>query len=148
VFSTCGGAAIYRLSALGDVGQLDGDFFTYLSTRMELSSPARGLEVPLHARAVAYYVGGGTNKKRGSLELFHTQRNNLALVVKNYSADGWSRTAPASFRSSYGSCSAASGRGARLCTCGRRHFASVRGRSLSAVRYSACAGRRRPSRQA
>jgi len=86
IFWACGTAALYRRSALQEVGLLDEDFFAHmeeidLAWRLHLAG-YHGLRVP---RGVVYHYSGNTlpNSERWKMYLNH--RNSLICLVKNYS---------------------------------------------------------------
>jgi GT2 family glycosyltransferase len=87
VFSACGGAAIYRRTAIEDVGPFDEDFFAYLED-VDWGFRARllGWGCRYVPRSVAYHVGAATTGRMGDLELYLNRRNQIALVVKNLPA--------------------------------------------------------------
>lgn len=85
IFSTCAAAALYRLSALQDVGTFDEDFFCYcedvdLGFRLRLGGyPA--LFVP---DAEAYHVGSATTGgKHSNTSIYYGHRNMVWVFVKN-----------------------------------------------------------------
>ncbi len=87
VFSACGGAALYRLSAFRKVGGFDEKFFMYvedidLGFRLQLSgSPCRF--VP---EAIAEHVGSGTTGENSDFNVYHGHRNLTAAYLKNMPA--------------------------------------------------------------
>jgi len=84
VFSACGGAALYRRSALREVGLFDEDFFAYLEdVDWGFRAQLRGWKCRYVPSSVAYHVGAATTSRQGGLEVFLARRNQLALVVKN-----------------------------------------------------------------
>jgi GT2 family glycosyltransferase len=85
VFGACAGAAMYRRAALDDVGLLDEDFFMYLcDADWGFRAQLAGWSSRYVPAAVVYHMGGATSGPSSSFELFHVQRNNFALVLKNY----------------------------------------------------------------
>ncbi len=85
VFSPCAAAAMYRRSALLDVGGFDEDYFCYsedvdLGFRLRLAS-YRCLYVP---SSVAQHVGSGTTGGQHSdFAVYHGHRNLVWTFVKN-----------------------------------------------------------------
>ncbi len=85
VFSPCAAAALYRRSALDQVGGFDEDYFCYvedvdLGFRLRLDG-YRCLYVP---QAVAHHVGSGTTGGRHSdFALYHGHRNLVWTFIKD-----------------------------------------------------------------
>ena len=85
IFSPCAAAALYRRSALLEVGGFDEDFFCYsedvdLGFRLRLAG-CRCLYVPL---SVAHHVGSGTTGGQHSdFSVYHGHRNLVWTFVKN-----------------------------------------------------------------
>ena len=84
VFSPCAAAALYRRSALLEVGGFDDDFFCYvedvdLGFRLRLAG-YRCLYVPL---SVVHHVGSGTTGgKNSDFSVYHGHRNLVWTFVK------------------------------------------------------------------
>ncbi len=95
VFGACGGAALYRRSAIEEVGPFDERFFAMLedvdwSFRAQLQG-----WVSLYApAAVAYHAGSATAGAFSEFSLYHNWRNTVWVVAKNYPASGMLRHAP------------------------------------------------------
>lgn len=85
VFSPCAAAALYRRSAMLEVGGFDEDYFCYvedvdLGFRLRLAG-YRCLYVP---QSVAYHVGSGTTGGQHSeFALYHGHRNLVWTFVKD-----------------------------------------------------------------
>jgi GT2 family glycosyltransferase len=85
VFSPCAGAALYRRSALLEVGSFDEDYFCYvedvdLGFRLRLAG-YRCLHVP---SSVAHHVGSGTTGGQHSdFAVYHGHRNLVWTYVKD-----------------------------------------------------------------
>lgn len=85
IFSPCAAAALYRRSALLDVGGFDEDFFCYaedvdLGFRLRLAG-YRCLYVP---QSVVHHVGSGTTGgKHSEFSVYHGHRNLVWAFVKN-----------------------------------------------------------------
>ena len=84
VFSACGGAALYRLSAFRKVGGFDESFFMYvedidLGFRLQLAgAPCRF--VP---EAIAEHIGSATTGTNSDFNVYHGHRNLTAAYLKN-----------------------------------------------------------------
>ena len=85
VFSPCAAAALYRRSALLEVGGFDEDFFCYvedvdLGFRLRLAG-YRCLYVP---KSVVHHVGSGTTGgKNSDFSVYHGHRNLMWTFVKD-----------------------------------------------------------------
>lgn len=84
VFGASGGASIYRLDALRDVGLFDEDFFAYyedvdLSFRMQL----RGWKITYCPSAIVFHEIGGTSKKISGFGVYQTFKNFPHIFLKN-----------------------------------------------------------------
>ncbi len=85
IFSPCAAAALYRRSALLEVGGFDEDFFCYaedvdLGFRLRLAG-YRCLYVPV---SVAHHVGSGTTGGQHSVfAVYHGHRNLVWMFVKD-----------------------------------------------------------------
>lgn len=85
IFSPCAAAAMYRRSALLDVGGFDEDYFCYvedvdLGFRLRLAGH-RCLYVP---NSVVHHVGSGTTgSKRSDFAMYHGHRNLVWTFVKD-----------------------------------------------------------------
>lgn len=85
VFSPCAAAALYRRSALDQVGGFDEDYFCYvedvdLGFRLRLAG-YRCLYVP---RAIAHHIGSGTTGGQHSdFALYHGHRNLVWTFIKD-----------------------------------------------------------------
>lgn len=84
IFAPCAAAALYRVSALQEVGLLDEDFFLYvedvdLGYRLQLAGyPAR--YVPT---AKVLHLGSAFVGKHSDFQLYHGHRNLVWVYVKN-----------------------------------------------------------------
>jgi GT2 family glycosyltransferase len=84
VFSSCGGAALYRRQAFIDAGAFDEDYFCYiedvdLGFRMQLLGYSC-LYVP---EAVVTHIGSATSGKQSDFVVYHGHRNLVWSFVKN-----------------------------------------------------------------
>ena len=84
VFSPCAASALYRRSALQDVGAFDEDYFCYvedvdLGFRLRLLG-YRCLYVP---QSVAHHVGSGTTGQHSDFSVYHGHRNLVWTYVKD-----------------------------------------------------------------
>ena len=95
IFSVGGAAALYRRSALEDVGAFDEDYFAYLED-VDWGFRARlaGYEARYEPAALGYHRGGATLGEINPFSLFHLRRNQVWLVVKNYPLTRLLRHAP------------------------------------------------------
>jgi GT2 family glycosyltransferase len=84
VFSPCAGAALYRRTALDEVGGFDESFFCYvedvdLGYRLQLMN-RRCLYLP---DAVVHHIGSAISNKYPGFAVYHGHRNLVWAFVKN-----------------------------------------------------------------
>ena len=84
IFGASGGASIYRVSMLKEIGLFDEDFFAYyedvdLSFRAQLA----GWKVAYVPEAVVYHKIGGTSSKIKGFTTYQTMKNLPLLLQKN-----------------------------------------------------------------
>jgi len=90
VLSACGGAALYRASALRDVGLFDPTFFAYLEdVDWGVRAQLAGWSCRYVPTAVIRHLGGATSKRVSDLETYLVHRNNVALVVRSLPLWTW-----------------------------------------------------------
>lgn len=96
VFAPTAGAALYRASALADVGPFDESFFAYFEdVDWGLRAQLAGLRSWYVPRAVAYHMGGQTTKGDANPLYYKLQRRNtLALLIKDVPTRFILRNAP------------------------------------------------------
>lgn len=85
VFSCCGGAAIYRMDILQQIGEFDEHHFAYLED-VDMGYRARiyGYENCYVPRARVYHVGSATTGTRyNEKKVFLAARNSIYLIYKN-----------------------------------------------------------------
>lgn len=88
IFSACGAAMIIRKSLFEEIGGFDSKFFAYfedvdLCWRIRLG----GYRIVLLSSSIVYHVRGATSKKFGKRVFdFHLYKNQVAMLIKNYSA--------------------------------------------------------------
>lgn len=84
VFGATGGASLYRVSMLEEIGLFDEDFFAYyedvdVSFRAQLA----GWKVWYEPKAEAYHHVSATSSKLGSFSRYHSIKNFIMLYYKN-----------------------------------------------------------------
>ncbi len=88
VFGVCGGAAVYRSSAVREVGFFDEEFFAYYEdVDWAVRANRMGFRCFYDPAAVAFHMDGATTG--GELSPFtgyHSWRNAVWVVAKNWSA--------------------------------------------------------------
>ncbi len=88
IFSSCAGAAIYRMSILKKIGLFDETHFAYLED-LDLGWRARirGYENWYIPQAKVYHVGSGTSGSRyNTFKTGYSARNNIYILYKNMPA--------------------------------------------------------------
>jgi GT2 family glycosyltransferase len=87
IFGPCGGAALYSLEMLIDVGGFDEDFFAYLED-VDLAWRARlaGWRCILEPKARVYHVHSATLGSGSPYKNYLLGRNKVWLITKNYPA--------------------------------------------------------------
>ncbi|HYF96511.1 MAG TPA: glycosyltransferase family 2 protein [Patescibacteria group bacterium] len=84
IFGASGGASLYRVKMLEEVGLFDEDFFAYLED-VDISFRAQlaGWKVMFEPTAVAYHHISATSSKLGTFSRYHTVKNFYLLYLKN-----------------------------------------------------------------
>jgi len=85
IFSSCGGAAIYRMDILREIGFFDENHFAYLED-VDLGWRARihGYENRYEPSAVVYHAGSGFSGSRyNEFKINLSSRNSIYLILKN-----------------------------------------------------------------
>lgn len=90
VFAASGGASLYRVKALQEIGLFDEDFFAYyedvdLSFRAQLA----GWKVRFAPAAVVRHQIGATSGKLKGFTTYHTMKNQPLLLYKNLPGRYW-----------------------------------------------------------
>jgi GT2 family glycosyltransferase len=96
LFGACGGAALYRRSALEDVGLLDEAFFAfYEDVDWALRAQLAGWDCRYVPSAVVYHMGSAT-LGRGLTEFtaYHLWRNAIWMIAKGFPLSALVRRAP------------------------------------------------------
>lgn len=84
IFAASGGASLYRVKMLQEIGLFDEDFFAYyedvdLSFRAQLA----GWKVAYVPAAVAYHQIGATSRRLKGFATYQTMKNQPVLLFKN-----------------------------------------------------------------
>jgi len=84
VFGATGGASLYRVEMLNQIGLFDNDYFAYfedvdISFRAQLA----GWQVKYEPKAIAYHHIGGTSSKINGFAVYQTAKNFWFMYVKN-----------------------------------------------------------------
>ncbi len=85
VFSSCGGAAIYRKSTFEEIGYFDENFFAYMED-VDIGYRANlyGYKNIYCPKAIVYHVGSATSGGRyNSFKIKISSRNNVYVAYKN-----------------------------------------------------------------
>ena len=95
VFSACGGAALYRRTALDAIGTFDEDFFAYAEdVDWGFRAQLAGWTCRYMPDAVAFHMGGATSSRVPNWSRYLFFRNTLSMVAKNWPASALVRNAP------------------------------------------------------
>ena len=96
IFGACGGAALYRRSALAQVGEFDEDFFAfYEDVDWNLRAQLAGFSCRYVPSAVVYHMGSATiGRGLSDFTRYHLWRNTLWIVAKDLPASALARHAP------------------------------------------------------
>lgn len=96
-FGTCAGAAMYRPSAIADIGVFDERFGAFLEdVDWSFRARRRGWECWYAPDAVALHIGSATiGQGLTDFTAYHLWRNGLWVVAKNYPASALVLHAPA-----------------------------------------------------
>lgn len=96
IFGACGGAAVYRRTAIDDVGCFDEAFFAfYEDTDWAFRAQLAGWACRYVPSAVVYHMGSAT-LGRGMTDFtqYHLWRNGIWLMTKGYPGAAFVRHAP------------------------------------------------------
>jgi GT2 family glycosyltransferase len=93
VFGACGGAALYRSSALEEVGEFDEQFFAMLEdVDWSFRAQLLGYGCRYVPSAIVYHMGSATiGAGLSDFTLLHTWRNAIWTVAKDYPAAALAR---------------------------------------------------------
>ncbi len=96
IFGACGGAAVYRRSALERVGEFDEDFFAfYEDVDWNLRAQLAGFSCRYVPSAVVYHMGSATiGRGLSDFTRYHLWRNALWIIAKDLPAGALLRHAP------------------------------------------------------
>jgi GT2 family glycosyltransferase len=96
IFGACGGAAVYRRTALEQVGAFDEDFFAfYEDVDWNLRAQLAGFSCRFVPSAVAYHMGSATiGKGLSDFTRYHLWRNTLWIIAKDIPTAALLRHAP------------------------------------------------------
>ncbi|HEX3452389.1 MAG TPA: glycosyltransferase family 2 protein [Solirubrobacteraceae bacterium] len=96
IFGACGGAVVFRRSALAHVGEFDEDFFAfYEDVDWNLRAQLAGLSCCYVPSAVVYHMGSATiGRGLSDFTRYHLWRNALWIIAKDLPAGALVRHAP------------------------------------------------------
>ncbi|HEY2718312.1 MAG TPA: glycosyltransferase family 2 protein [Solirubrobacteraceae bacterium] len=85
IFGACGGAALYRRSALSEVGPFDEDFYAFFEdVDWSLRAQVAGFQCRYVPNAVVYHMGSATiGRGLSDFTRYHLWRNGVWLVLKS-----------------------------------------------------------------
>jgi GT2 family glycosyltransferase len=109
IFGACGGAALYRRSALDRVGPFDEEFHAfYEDVDWAFRAQLAGFSCRYVPSAVVYHMGSATlGKGMTDFTRYHMWRNGLWIVMKDYPPAALLRHAPQVLRAFAGNLDAA-----------------------------------------
>jgi len=89
IFGACGGAALYRRSALEAVGDYDDDFYAYYEdSDWSLRAQVAGLPCRYVPSAVVYHMGSATlGREMNDFTRYHLWRNSIWMLAKSLPSD-------------------------------------------------------------
>lgn len=95
IFGSSGGASVYRVKMLKEIGLFDEDFFAYYED-VDLSFRARlaGWDITYEPKAVVYHKIGATSSKISGFTTYHTFKNLPWLIVKDLPSEKYIRVIP------------------------------------------------------
>jgi GT2 family glycosyltransferase len=96
IFGACGGAALYRRTALQQVGEFDEDFFAfYEDVDWNLRAQLAGLSCRYVPTAVVYHMGSATiGRGLSDFTRYHLWRNTIWIIAKDLPTRSLLRHAP------------------------------------------------------
>jgi GT2 family glycosyltransferase len=96
IFGACGGAAVYRRTALEDVGSFDEDFYTFSEdVDWSLRAQLAGYTARYVPSAVAYHIGSATlGKGLTDFARYQLWRNSVWVIIKGIPGSLLLRHAP------------------------------------------------------
>ena len=85
IFSSCGGATIYRKSILNEIGYLDENFFAYMEdVDIGYRALINGYKNVYSPNAIVYHVGSASSGSRyNKFKIKLAARNNIWIIYKN-----------------------------------------------------------------
>jgi len=85
IFSSCGGAALYRLSILNEIGYFDENFFAYMEdVDIGYRALINGYKNVYSPKAIVYHVGSASSgSKYNEFKIPLASRNNIWIIYKN-----------------------------------------------------------------
>ena len=88
VFSASGGASLYSIKMLKEIGLFDDTFFAYYEdTDISFRAQLAGYRIYYEPKAIAYHKQGGTSSKMPGFTILQTFKNLPLLYVKNVPKD-------------------------------------------------------------
>lgn len=85
IFSSCAGAALYRISILNNIGYFDENFFAYMEdVDIGYRAQINGYKNVYSPDAIVYHIGSASSgNKYNEFKIKLAARNNIWLVYKN-----------------------------------------------------------------
>ena len=85
IFSSCGGASLYRASIFNEIGCFDNDFFAYMEdVDIGYRAQINGYKNVYSPKAIVYHVGSASSgSKYNEFKIPLAARNNIWVIYKN-----------------------------------------------------------------
>jgi len=85
IFSSCGGASLYRASIFNEMGCFDENFFAYMEdVDIGYRAQINGYKNVYSPKAIVYHIGSGSSGSRyNEFKIPLAARNNIWLIYKN-----------------------------------------------------------------
>lgn len=95
IFGASGGASLYRVAMLGEVGMFDEDFFAYLEdVDLSFRTQLAGWKIRYVPESLAYHQIAGTSSKVSGFATRQQCRNAPVLLIKNVPSRYLARVGP------------------------------------------------------
>lgn len=98
IFYACGAAMIIRRNVFSEIGLLDPKFFMYYEeTDLCWRAHLRGYKIVFIPKAIVYHRRGDEPRKLNFFIMWHCEKNQLMMLLKNYSFETLIKVLPRFF---------------------------------------------------